>query len=164
MLKYAQVQKLRKQASGAGYLETLETSDNPFWRLAGERERSKMQPYVDAAYNKGRQEGRQEGYNEGLSVGNGTGYYRGKQEGESIGWGGGLDQGYQMARNKSLELIQDGMLIGAPVGAVAGTGISALLLRKDMSNAKKLAILLAGAGIGGVAGAGVGGAVSGLLG
>jgi hypothetical protein len=159
-MKYTQVQQMRKRASDAGYLETLENSDNPAWRMAAELERKKMQPYVDKAYNKGRQAG----YHEGLNIGTGNGYYHGKKEGESSGYLRGHESGFQASRDKTVELIQQGMLIGAPVGAVAGTGISALLLRKDMSNAKKLAILLAGAGIGGVTGAGVGGAVSGLLG
>lgn len=164
-MKYSEIQKkLRKQASEPGYLEALEASNNPSWRLTAELARKRMQPYVDKAYNKGRQEGRQEGYNEGLNIGTGNGYYHGKREGEKAGWRSGHESGYQESRDKTVDLIQQGMLIGAPVGAVAGTGISALLLRKDMSNAKKLAILLAGAGIGGVTGAGVGGTVSGLLG
>lgn len=136
---YTQVQKLRKTAVS---LEDMENSSNPFWRLGAKIEREKMKPYVDEAYNKGQSEGHQ------------AGFYEGNQKGFADGGKAGI--------NSVQDHILAGMAIGAPVGAVAGTGISALLLRKDMSNAKKLAILLAGAGVGGAAGAGIGGAVSGL--
>lgn len=132
---YTQVQNLRKTA---GYLEDMEKSDNPFWRMSAQIDREKMKPYVDAAYQEGFGRGELKGFNKGM------------------------DGGKQIGRGLTRGDIHEGMLIGAPIGAVAGTGVSALLLRKDMSNAKKLAILLAGAGIGGVAGAGVGGTVSGL--
>lgn len=136
---YTQVQKMRKTAVS---LEEMEQSGNPFWRWAAQIERDKMKPYVDEAYNKGQSEGHQ------------AGFYEGKQK--------GFDAGGKAGITSVQDHILYGAAIGAPIGAVAGTGVSALLLRKDMSNAKKLAILLAGAGVGGAAGAGIGGAVSGL--
>lgn len=127
MIKYAEVQKLRKTA---GYVDTLD-NENLYWKMmTTQGDREKLKPFVEDAYR--------------------AGVWKGFADGQSAGKG------------LTREFITDGMLIGAPVGAVAGTGLSALLLRKDMSNAKKLAILLAGAGIGGVTGAGVGGVVSGL--
>lgn len=83
----------------------------------------------------------------------------GYQDGISQGFQQGYRQGYDDRRYQ----IGGGALIGAPIGTIIGAGTGSLITRPDMSPAKKLAIILASAGIGGAAGAGIGGTVIGSL-
>lgn len=56
------------------------------------------------------------------------------------------------------------MGLGASIGAPAGTLTSSFFIKDEMSPAKKLAILLAGAGVGAASGAGLAAAYHGIYG
>lgn len=68
------------------------------------------------------------------------------------------DRGYRRGSIDTEGSMLKSMMLGAPIGSAAGTLASSFLIQEKMSAARKLAILLSGAGIGAAAGAGIAGA------